>query len=129
MPSYVIKVDPHRDEYVYWSDIVEAPAAWGSREEMLAIFGCDSDPWLREDAPHHPLRRMERADEYGTSCRDLGDGLRFYDWSTDSLIYQQQGLISRDDLWALCMRLERSGDVEDLLRPFDDDTPATKEIP
>lgn len=27
MPSYIVKVERDRDEYVWWSDIVEAPIA------------------------------------------------------------------------------------------------------
>jgi len=122
MPSYVIKVDPSRDEYVYWSTIVEAPVAWGDGDFMRQYLSLHDE--LGDGC------RLVRANKYGTSCMDLGDGLRFYDWTTESLIYQQQGLIDRDDLWALCMRLERREDVADLLRPFDDATPTpTKENP
>lgn len=121
MPSYVIKVDPSRDEYVYWSTVVEAPIAWGSRADLLAELVSESDPYLRDDAPHHPNNRMARADEFGTSCNDLGDGLRFYSWDEADLIYQQDGTISRDDLWALCSRIERDEPVVDLIEPFEDD--------
>ena len=122
MPSYVIKVDHDRDEYVYWSTVVEAPIYHGCRPEMLAMLLQESDPWLREDAPHYPDNRMARADEFGTSCQDLGEGLRFYSWDVESLIYQQMGTVKRADLWELCQRLEQDpADLTDLLTPFEDD--------
>ena len=34
---------------------------------MLANISRASDPYLRDDAPHHPERRMERVDATGTS--------------------------------------------------------------
>lgn len=112
MPSYVIKVDPSRDEYVYWSTVVEAPLFWGDAIAMQS--------YLEQHAEHGDGERIDRADEYGTSCMDLGNGLRFYDWATDGLIYQQRGIVNRDDLWALCRRLDRNEDAADLLRHFDD---------
>ena len=112
MPSYVIKVDPSRDEYVYWSTVVEAPLFWG---DAIAMHS-----YLEQHAEQGDGRRIDRADEHGTSCMDLGNGLRFYDWSTGGLIYKQRGIVNRDDLWALCRRLDRDEDVADLLRHFDD---------
>lgn len=121
MPSYVLKVARESDQYVYWSTVVEAPTAWGTRADVLAMLRDESDPWLRHDAPHHPDQRMARADQFGTSCNDLGDGLRFYDWDEDTLIYQQLGTLRRSDLWELCSRLDREESVLDLLAPFEDD--------
>lgn len=121
MPSYVIKTDREHERYVYWSTVVEAPLAWGNRADMLAKLSEESDPYLRDDAPHHPNNRMARADEFGTSCHDLGDGLRFYSWDEDSLIYQQEGVVQRGDLWELCQRLKHGEPVADLLKPFDDE--------
>lgn len=112
MPSYVIKADPFRDEYVYWSTVVEAPLFWGDAVAMTS--------YLDGTGEAGDGGRIDRADEFGTSCMDLGDGLRFYDWSTGSLIYKQQGLFWRDDIWALCRRLSQGAPVDDLLRHFDD---------
>lgn len=110
MPSYIVKGDPSREEYVYWSTVTDAPYAWGSRAELEAELE-KINPGRNAAAPE----RFDRADETGTSSLD-----GFYCWDDDTLIYDQQGVVWRDDLWALCMRLERGEDVADLLHPFED---------
>lgn len=116
LPSYVIKISRDEDFYVYWSDIVEAPLMWGSRvetEEYLAERP-DSD---RTD----PGERLDRADVRGTSALwpSLIDPI--YNWDDPGLIYQQQGVLPRASLKALCERLgeDEQADVSDLLSPFD----------
>lgn len=111
MPSYVIKVDPSRDEYVYWSTVVEAPLFSGSRKAMashLAVVGETDDG-----------KRIDRADLHGTSA--LWGNPPVYGWACESLIYQQRGTVYRDDLWALARRQAQGEPVDDLIHPFEDE--------
>lgn len=60
MPSYIVKADPDEDWYCYWSTVVDAPVAFGTRAELEAA------PWMTpaEVAPD----RFARADETGSSA-------------------------------------------------------------
>lgn len=134
MSKFVFKEAPDVDYYVLWSSIVEAPAATGSREEMLTILRRDSDRYLREDAPYHPDRRMERCDETGTTslwvATASAESAEFAahghpeegSWADDTYIYRQQGVLTRKALFELCHRTDEDdeADVSDLLKPFED---------
>jgi hypothetical protein len=122
MGHILIKPTRDRDEYVYWSTIVEAPIAWGDREEMLRELTAE---WHRDhghDVPPAgltaPGKRLERADTYGSSSLD-----GFYRWDDDSLIYEQRGLLARVDLYRAATLLGngRESEVWDLLTPFEDE--------
>jgi hypothetical protein len=108
----LIKPVPDRDEYVYWSTIVEAPIGYGSRAEMLEDLAGEAPA----DAPEI---RIARADVYGSSALD-----GFFRWDDDSLIYEQRGLLARADLYRAAVLLgeEREAEVWDLLTPFEDET-------
>jgi len=129
MPQFIYREAPDVDYYVAWSSVVDAPAFTGNREEMLAHLRQEADPYLREDAPHHPERRMERADATGTTSMWVEkEGMRdkFPEdgaWDDDTYIYHQEGVLTRANLFVLCHRLDEdpSADVSDLLGPFDDD--------
>lgn len=56
MPSYIVKCAPDRDEYVYWSDVVEDVRAVGTRAEVGPA------PHLLEGAVWLPVARP-RADQ------------------------------------------------------------------
>jgi hypothetical protein len=128
MPQFIYREAPDVDYYVAWSSVVEAPTFTGTRAEMLTHLQREADPYLREDAPHHPERRLDRADATGTTSlwvetagmRDKypEDGA----WDDDTYIYQQQGVLTRAGLFELCHRLDADAqaDVSDLLRPFED---------
>jgi hypothetical protein len=86
MPSHVVKCAPGGDEYVYWSDIAEAPRVVGTRAEVAGYMvgighGDDLDA------------RFDRADRTGTSALS-----GFYDWSDTGPIAQQRGVVPRDRL-------------------------------
>lgn len=141
MGTVIYKESPDSDYYVGWSSVVEAPVWTGNREATLAYLRRDSDPYLREDAPHHPERRLERADVSGTSSlwvsKASEESPEFAahgypeegSWEDDSFIYQQQGTMTRASLFALCHRIDAAADDEDvdasdLLEPFEDDDSA-----
>lgn len=129
MPSFIFKESPEVDYYVEWSSVVEAPAFTGSRSVMLERLRESSDSWLREDAPHHPERRLERCDETGTSSmwvEQQGMRDKYAEegaWDDDSYIYQQRGVLTRANLFVLCHRTDDDpdADVTDLMTPFDDE--------
>jgi len=136
MPQFIYKEAPDVDYYVAWSSVVDAPAFTGTREEMLRHLQRESDPFLREDAPHHPERRLERADATGTTSLwiETAGMLDKYpedgSWADDSFIYHQEGVLTRANLFALCHRTDEDphADVSDLLRPFDVDNSVQIEI-
>ena len=136
MPTIVIKEAPDVDYYVGWSSVVDAPVFTGTRNEVLARLRSESDPYLRDDAPHHPERRLERADETGTTslwvAKAAEESPEFAAhghaeegaWDDDSFIYHQEGTLTRANLFVLAHRLdEAEGDIDasDLLQPFEDD--------
>lgn len=135
MPTIVMKEAPDVDYYVGWSSVVDAPVFGGTRDEVLAYLNRESDPWLREDAPHHPEQRLRRADETGTTSlwvtKANAESPEFAAhghveegcWESGPKIYQQRGLVSRANIFVLARRLfdDESADVTDLLTPFDDD--------
>jgi hypothetical protein len=131
MPSFIYKEAPDVDYYVEWSSVVEAPKFTGNREVMLARLRETSDPYLREDAPHHPERRLERADATGTTSMWVeNQGMRDKyaeegSWEDDVYIYRQQGVLTRANLFVLCHRTDDDpdADVSDLLKPFDERGP------
>ena len=138
MGTFIYKEAPDVDYYVGWSSVVDAPVWTGNRAETLAYLRRDSDPYLRDDAPHHPERRLERADATGTTSlwvtRASAESAEFAahgyaedgSWEDDSFIYQQQGTLTRANLFVLAHRLDTADvgmsdvDVSDLLCPFED---------
>ena len=116
MGYIVIKPSPDRDEYVYWSTIVEAPIMWGDRAGMLA--------YLQEEHDNAPLvtsepgPRLDRADRYGSSALD-----GTFRWDDQELIYEQRGYLARKDLYRACLLLgeDRESEVWDLMTPFEDE--------
>lgn len=122
MGHILIKPVPDRDEYVYWSTIVEAPIAFGSRAEVLADF---TEEWIRDhgDIPPQgwgaPEARLARADKYGSSAMD-----GFFRWDETELIFEQRGLLARRDLYRAAGLLyeERDSEVWDMMTPFEDET-------
>ena len=129
MPSFIYKEAPDVDYYVEWSSIVEAPTFTGTREEMLAHLQLHSDAWLREDAPHHPERRLERADATGTTSlwvENAGMRDKYPEegaWDDNDYIYKQRGILTRAKLFELCHRTDEDedADVTDLMYPFEDE--------
>lgn len=135
MGSIVMKEAPDVDFYVEWSSVVEAPTFAGTRAEMLTYLQRNSDPWLREDAPHHPEQRLRRADETGTTSlwvtKASAESPEFAAhghpedgaWDDETTIYMQRGILSRANIFTLVRRQAADGydvDVTDLLAPFDD---------
>jgi hypothetical protein len=129
MPTIVMKEAPDVDFYIGWSSVVEAPVWGGDRESTLTLLRQESDPYLRDDAPHHPERRLERADETGTSAMWVTTaGMRDKypeegSWEDASTIYMQRGLVSRANMFVLTRRIleDDDADVTDLLTPFEDE--------
>lgn len=124
MGHILIKPVPDRDEYVYWSTVVEAPIAFGDREEMLEEL---NDEWRRQygsiapQGDSAPLARLHRADTLGSSAaREYGYG----HWDDESFIFEQRGLLARKDLYRAAELLyrERDAEVWDLLTPFEGET-------
>lgn len=113
----IIKCDRDTDRYVYWSSVVEAPCFHGTREELTRYL---------ERFEHHCgglaeiAKRFERADATGTSSIP-----RYHDWSDDTLIVEQRGLLRRERLWEFCEAYDsedpaRRDEWLDLLEPFED---------
>lgn len=138
MPTIVMKESPESDYYIGWSSVVDAPVFGGNRAEVLEYLTRSTDPYLREDAPHHPLRRLERADETGTTSLWVttanAESPAFAAhghveqgcWEDESAIYHQEGVVSRANMFVLARRIFVDGDadVSDLLTPFEDDESA-----
>lgn len=114
MGHIIIKPSPDRDEYVYWSTVVEAPLAYGNRAEMLKHI--ERDDRYGNDAPEV---RMARTDRHGSSSLE-----GFYGWDDKEFIYEQRGLLPRSKLFEACRLLDedREPDVWDLVAPFEDET-------
>lgn len=133
MGRIVMKESPESDFYVEWSSVVDAPVFAGTRADMLAHLQRDSDPWLREDAPHHPEQRLKRADETGTTSlwvtKANEESAEFAAhgyveegcWEDSSFIYHQQGTVTRANLFVLTRRIYADEHVGDLLEPFEDE--------
>ena len=109
MRGYLVKPMPDSgDFYVVWSDIVEAPLAFGPRA-YLEGQGMTAD-------------QFDRADRTGSSAiwPSLRDPyLRF----GESMIYMQRGVLPRVNLTAACDRLgvDENDRITDLLTPFEDE--------
>lgn len=122
MGHILIKPVPDRDEYVYWSTVVEAPIGYGNREEMLADF---AEEWKRDhgDIPPQgwsaPEARLTRTDKYGSSSME-----GFFRWDDTELIFEQRGMLARKDLYraAVLLSEERDAEVWDMMTPFEDET-------
>lgn len=136
MPGFIFKEAPDVDYYVMWSSVVDAPTMTGNRAVMLAYLEQSSDPYLRDDAPHHPKNRLARVDATGTSSMWVENaGLRdkFPEdgaWDDDTYIYKQEGVLTRAGMFELCHRTDddTEADVSDLLKPFDDDNSTQIEL-
>lgn len=124
--STVVKVDPDEDWYVVWSDIAEAPMAWGGRERVgmwLTSRGHWENPTGEPDGT--PESRLARADQTGTSSLWPSPDDPHMGWQESKyprgLIYRQQGWLPIDRMKALCERLssDADADVRDLLDPLD----------
>src|SRR5436305_5552705 len=101
MPSFIVKPVAGEDFYVVWSTVVDAPTAFGSRQEL--------EPLLRGDegAPE----RFDRADQYGTSMR----GRQRFGWHDQEFMLREwpipnarydEGIyqVPRKNVRALCER-------------------------
>jgi hypothetical protein len=112
MGHIVIKPRRDRDEYVYWSTVVEAPIGYGSRDEMLHAL---ADDWPADP----PEVRLARTDKTGSSSKDVD-----YGWDDTELIYEQRGMLAREHLYraAALLREGRESEVWDLLAPFEGET-------
>lgn len=127
MPTFVYKEAPDVDFYIGWSTVVEAPVFAGTRTEVLERLTQQSDPWLREDAPHHPEQRMKRCDETGTTAMTgftTAEGKTYPAdgaWDDTGEIYEQRGTVKRADLFVLARRQaeDENADVSDLIEPFE----------
>jgi hypothetical protein len=117
MGQTIIKLDANEDFYVLWSSVVDAPVAFGTREEIAEILIADAV--LKATA--ETQERFARVDEHGTSSM-IGRPPE-YSYDDGGMIYQQQGWLKRSDLKELCIRLgnDENADVSDLLAPFEDE--------
>lgn len=112
MGHILIKPSRDRDEYVYWSTIVEAPIGYGNRADILKV--------LAGDRPSDdPEQRLERTDKFGSSAKD-----GFYRWDDASFIYEQRGHLLREHLYRAAELIDegRESEVWDLMTPFEDET-------
>jgi len=118
MPQVVIKPDRHRDEYVVWSTVVEAPVMYGCRRYMTRWLAAHD---REQTGSGRPLARLRRADRLGSSAfPEWGDG----HWGDDIQIYEQRGILNRRDFYraAVLLAAGREPEVWDLLEPFEDET-------
>lgn len=124
MPNFIVKPVTAEDFYVAWSTIVDAPTAFGSREELAGLLrGDESKP-----------ERFDRADEYGTSMQDpeLPRDHQWFGWHDEAFMLREWPIpnarydegtyeVPRENVRALCERYP-DGDPTDLLifHPFED---------
>lgn len=113
MPSYIIKLNKEEDLYVYWSEIVEAPHCWGTRDEVTKYM-------TRIGESKDLDARFARADEHGTSAFAYADN---YGWDSKGvIIFMQQGYLYRDELKSFLESYNGNFDFDAyLLHPFDDE--------
>jgi len=116
MPRYVVKVARDSDEYVWWSDITEAPIAIGDRDYVMNT--------MREygHADEATPDRFDRADRTGCSAMWPNLDRPIYHFDGNGPIAEQKGFIPRDRLGEY-VRLHISGDLDAayaLLEPLDD---------
>jgi len=112
MPHFILKPEPDKDVYVWWSTICESPMAVGTRAEL-------SDRMIRCGEKAGP-ERFDRADQRGTSSVDGLDG-----WddgkTTGSVIVEQRGLVQLKDLPEVFRCMEANEPYDHVVTPFDDD--------
>lgn len=110
MPQIIVKANPDEDLYVSWSTIVDGPAEWGTRAEMIDEYG-------------HDPERLDRADRTGTSAYDH----RLYGWNDDTFVVmnggESRGLLPRTKLAEYLNILTLTPDdttaADHLLEPLD----------
>lgn len=112
----IVKPDRGVDFYVLWSDIVEAPTAWGSAKELEEGWrnvGSHEGPWQ--------LGRIQRADRMGTSALWPTPHDPAYGWNDHGFIYMQRGWLKRERLVEACARLgaDENADIGELLVPLE----------
>ncbi|MGH3996610.1 MAG: hypothetical protein ACRDTJ_04020 [Pseudonocardiaceae bacterium] len=138
MGTYIFKADREHERYIGWTSVCDAPTWWtDSREEALAQMQRDADPWLRDDAPHHPIQRLKRVDENGTSAcwEDMPIESNPGHWSDEDILWMEGSperdggswSIPRQNLWEVCQALDPmtgrpTRDITDLLtwNPWDE---------
>lgn len=111
MPSFVVKPDRDKDEYVVWSTIVDMPGPPHPRPE-------DPDP--------ETASRYDRADRNGTSAMFGGHRASEQPFSWDQTEFsigwptycpdEHDALVKRSDLPELGRRAEAGTDTRDLTR-------------
>lgn len=123
MGYQIYKEAPDVDYYIVWSSYVEAPVFGGTRKQVLPYLWDLDD--RKPDRIHdwdesHPENRLKRTDEHGTSA--LWGNPRDGAWGDTGEIYQQQGSVTRANLFVLTRRLSENenADVSDLIEPFED---------
>ena len=117
MPSYIVKVSRESDQYVWWSDIVEAPIALGTRREVQAAMAV-SVRWAEDAADE----RFERADRTGCSAMWPTPENPIYAFDDHGPIAEQRGIVPRHLLGEYArLRLADDPAAFDLLTPLDDD--------
>ena len=122
MPSYIVKPEKGVDCYVWWSDIVEAPHAVGTRAEVEACIRDWSDRPEKEAAPE----RFTRADRTGTSAMWPNEQKPAYGWADGGgFIAEQKGYLPRHLLraYAELYCADDTAAAYALLEPFEDDSP------
>lgn len=99
--ALLVKCRRDEDFYVAWSEIVEAPAWYGTRAEAIEIGYAEE--------------RIARADEFGTSSIN-----RFYAWNDRGMIAEQRGFLPRRYLraYALLYAADEMQAAFDLLEPL-----------
>jgi hypothetical protein len=118
MPSFIVKPERGIDFYVLWSTVVDAPIAWGSRQELSeAGDGFRGDKTYAHD-------RFERADHNGTSMQDGS----WFGWDDETIIVMnmpKDGILRRINLrkYLDSIVIENGAAVsadDSLIEPFED---------
>lgn len=88
MPTEILRFG--EDEYVLWSTVVDAPTAWGTREQMIAKI----IEWEAEKVREETAVRFDRADEClgGSSIVDRRP------LEERTFMYLQRGTLTGDQL-------------------------------
>lgn len=125
MPRYLLKPNTDRDEYVYWSTIVDCPVTGVMTREEMKGHLLRGKGLTQPHTDTEAEERLARTDENGHSLIDWdGNG-----WGTSELVrvehgdYDRTGTVAHEDIADLTRAMEANdwATVEKLVEVHDDE--------
>lgn len=123
MPSFIVKPNRDEDFYVLWSTVVDAPTAYGTRDELASLLRDEAAARFAQET----AERFERADEFGTSMNDpqLSRDRQWFGWHDKAFALREWPIpdarhdenfyeVPRENVRALC-ELPEGADPTNLL--------------